>query len=400
MPNRCSMSYVRASASEANTMQINGSDIGVKVVERRLLHREPYAYCAHPHLAVGRDGSFLLVFNRAPRRAVILHPPQDPEFRNVLTVSADEGRSWCAPSVVPDYAWSGVECAGLTALRSGRVLLNQWRFEWLALPHAESSGRADLVMPQTLVHHLASSPELDSFVPGGLLDAARAFPWARGGGETVVHLSDDGGRTFRRTSRIDTGPFSGGYGMRGGLELPGGDILLPLSDVAHYRAVFTVRSRDGGETWRNPALVASGQGHEFEEPAGLLLPSGRILLMLRDNISRVMHSVTSDDGGESWSKPRPTGIRTYPADLVALPAGEIVCVSGQRSPPLGIVMHVSRDRGESWASASILLVDELPSKDLGYPTIARRSNGDLLVVFYARDHEGITGIHSLTVQLS
>src|SRR6202008_3488695 len=101
----------------------------------------------------------------------------------------------------------------------------------------------------------------------GLLDAARAFPWARGGGETVVHLSDDGGRTFRRTSRIDTGPFSGGYGMRGGLELPGGDILLPLSDVAHYRAIFTVRSRDGGETWRNPALVASGRGHEFEEPA-------------------------------------------------------------------------------------------------------------------------------------
>ncbi|CAM5761739.1 hypothetical protein LMIY3S_00239 [Labrys miyagiensis] len=369
-------------------------------MERRVLHRDPHAYCAHPHLAVGADGTFLLVFNRAPRRDAVLHPPQDPEFRNVLMTSADEGRSWTAPAVVPDYRWNGVECAGLTALRKGRILLNQWRFEWLPLPLAERSGRTDLAMPQTLMHHLASSTELDTFMLGGLADAARCFPWARGGGETVVHLSDDGGRTFTRTSGIDTAPFSGGYGMRGALELPDGDILLPLSDVPHYRTVFAVRSRDGGESWSAPKLVAEGRRHEFEEPAGLLLPSGRILLILRDNISRIMHSVVSDDGGKNWSKPKATGIRTYPAHLVALPAGKVACVSGQRSPPFGIVMHVSADNGESWGTEPLALVDDLPTKDLGYPTIARCSDGDLFVVFYARDHEGITGIHSLTVRLS
>jgi hypothetical protein len=381
-------------------MPRNRADIGVEVVERHVLHRDPYAYCAHPHLAVGIEGTFLLVFNRAPPRAAVLHPPQDPEFRNVLMTSADEGRSWSAPAVVPDYSWSGVECAGLTGLGNGRILLNQWRFEWLPLPLAESSGRTDLAMPQTLMHHLASSMELDTFMPGGLADTARCFPWARGGGETVVHLSDDGGRTFAGTSRIDTAPFSGGYGMRGALELPDGDILLPLSDVPHYRAVFTVRSHDGGASWGTPNLVAEGEGHEFEEPAGLLLPSGRILLMLRDNVSRIMHSVVSDDGGASWSKPNATGIRAYPAHLIVLPTSEVACIAGQREPPFGIVLHVSRDRGESWGTEPISLVDDLPTKDLGYPTIALRSNGDLFVVFYARDREGITGIHSLTVRLS
>jgi hypothetical protein len=376
------------------------SDIRMRVVERRTLHREPYAYCAHPHLAVGPNGTFLLVFNRAPRRAAILHPPQDPEYRNVLMRSGDEGHSWSVPAVVPDYGWVGVECAGLTALRSGRILLNQWRFEWLPLPLAEKAGRADLAMPQTLMHHLVSSTELDTFLPGGMADATRCFPWARGGGETVVHLSDDGGRTFGWTSRIDTAPFSGGYGMRGALELPDGDILLPLSDVPHYRSVFVVRSRDGGVSWTTPTLVAEGEHHEFEEPAGLFLPSGRILLMLRDNLRRILHSVFSDDGGETWSKPQPTGIATYPAHLIALPGGQIACVSGQRSPPFGIVMHLSNDLGETWSPHPIPLVDDLSTKDLGYPTLARRSNGDLLVVYYARDHEGITGIHSLAVQLS
>jgi hypothetical protein len=45
-------------------------------------------------------------------------------------------------------------------------------------------------------------------------------------------------------------------------------------------------------------------------------------------------------------------------------------------------------------------VDDLPTKDLGYPTLAQRSNGDLLVVYYARAPDGITGIHCLTARLS
>ena len=49
-------------------------------------------------------------------------------YLNLLLRSADEGLTWSAPVVVPDYGWSGVECAGLTDLGRGRVMLNQWRF--------------------------------------------------------------------------------------------------------------------------------------------------------------------------------------------------------------------------------------------------------------------------------
>jgi BNR repeat-like domain len=372
----------------------------IEVLERRPLHSETYAYCAHPHMAVAADGAWLLVFNRAPRREIILHPPQDPEYRNVLMRSEDEGRTWSAPAVAPDYNWSGVECAGLTGLRSGRILLNQWRFEWLPLPLAQKLGRRDIVMPERLIAGLISSPDIGAFskFAGGASAAARAFPWARGGGETVVHLSDDGGRSFFASRRIDTGRFSGGYGMRGALELASGDILLPLSDVPDYRQVFVVRSPDGGQTWSSPCLVASEAAHEYEEPAGIVLQSGRIVLMLRDNGSRLMHSVFSDDEGRTWSKPRPTGIAAYPAHLLALPDGRIACVAGRRQPPYGIVLHLSID-GEDWDPQPTFLIDDLRTKDLGYPTAALRSNGDLVVIYYTQNVDGVTGIHLVTARL-
>src|SRR5579871_950397 len=84
--------------------------------EHTVLHKDPYAYSAHPHIVALEDGDWLIVFNKTIRRRLILHPPQDPEFRNWLMRSSDGGRSWTSPQAVPGYDLHGVECAGLTAL--------------------------------------------------------------------------------------------------------------------------------------------------------------------------------------------------------------------------------------------------------------------------------------------
>jgi hypothetical protein len=371
-----------------------------EIIDHRLIYRDPYAYCAHPHMvALGRR-DWLLVFNRVVRRAVILHPPQDPEYTNVLMRSGDEGRSWSAPTVVPGYEWHGVECAGLTATSSGRLLLNQWRFQWYPLPAARALAPAvQAVGPRALMEPLAGSRDLDVWAPEP--DSVGAlFPWARGGGETWVHISDDRGKTFRASQRIDTSPFSGGYGMRGALELPDGELLLPLSDVPNYRVIFAVRSRDGGESWSPPTLVAEEAGREFEEPAGLLLASGRILLMLRENASGILHAVHSDDRGQSWSAPVATEMRDYPAHLLHLGDGRIACVAGRRHPPYGVRIYLSEDGGASWdLEHPVIVRDDLPNKDLGYPTAALRRNGELMVVYYGQDRDGVTGIHATTVRL-
>ncbi|MEQ1956568.1 sialidase family protein [Mesorhizobium sp. CN2-181] len=364
-------------------------------MHHQVVHRDPYAYSAHPHLLAAAPDNWLLVFTQSRRRAgTVLHPPQDPLYGNMIVRSGDEGRTWSQPSIVPDFGWQGVECAGLTALSDGTILLNQWRFGWHTLAHAEAHmepGTYD--RPERLMGANAMAAELGDWTQEQATIAER-FPWVRAGGETWVHRSVDGGRTFTASSRIDTAPFTGGYGMRGAVEVDG-EIILPLSDVPHYQSVYVVRSRDGGESWSAPSLVASGDGHAFEEPAPLKLRSGRVVILLRDNVTRILHVVQSDDGGSTWSAPTPTGIPDYPADLVELADGRIACVAGRRRPPFGITLYLSEDGGTTWnADRPLSASSGLPNRDLGYPSVALRADGSLFVAYYCQDGDGVTGIEA------
>jgi len=367
--------------------------------EHLVLHRDPFSYSAHPHLIAAAPDNWLLVFTQAPRREGLrIHPPQDPMYRNMLMRSSDEGRSWSTPVPVPGYGWTGLEVAGLTALSDGTILLNQWQFEWHTLAHAERGLPPDAyVRPERLLGSEAMAAELADWTPDQSA-IARRFPWARGGGATWVHRSDDGGATFGESMRIDTAPYSGGYGMRGAVAVDG-HIVLPLTDVPNYRALFVVRSADGGRTWSQPIPVAEGAGHEFEEPAPLLLPSGRILMLLRDNGSRILHAVWSDDAGLSWSAPVPTGIADYPADLILLPDGRIGCVTGRRRAPFAITFYLSADGGLNWSHGEPATVrGDLPNADLGYPSVVARRDGNLFVAYYAQDRDGVTGIDATVIR--
>ena len=358
----------------------------------QVILRDEHRYIAHPHLAVLASGEWLLVANRGPRRIVTMHPPQDPEFTNILLRSSDEGRTWSAPAVVPAYGITGTECAGLTALPDGGVLLNQMRFRWYpatALPGADSEPL--LATPDDLKRGLVGSTEIEAADIVGI-PAADLMPWARGGCESTVRRSDDCGRTFH-AAILDTAPYTGGYGMRGAMVLPGGDIVLPLSDAPHYAQVFTLRSGDGGKTWGAPQLVANVPGRMFEEPAPFVFPDGELLMLLRENVSRTLFVVRSDDGGVSWSQPMPTGIACYPAHVIGLADGRIAAVTGRRVPPYGILAYFSGDRGQHFdLAAPIIIRTGLPNKDLGYPTAALRSDGSLFVAYYYRDSSGVTGL--------
>jgi BNR repeat-like domain len=168
--------------------------------------------------------------------------------------------------------------------------------------------------------------------------------------------------------------------------------------VPHYRNVFIVRSRDGGEHWSAPEPIAVAEGHAFEEPAPLLLQSGRLLMLLRDNGTRFLHLVRSEDGGRSWTTPAVTGIVDYPAHLLELPDGRIACVAGRRVPPFAITLYVSDDGGKTWPADRPLMVRSgLPNKDLGYPTMALTRNGGLFIAYYGQDASGVTGIEATLV---
>ena len=350
--------------------------------------RDEHGYCAHPHL-IRSNGELLVVCNWAPRRPFVLHPPEDPLYLNLLLRSPDEGRTWHAPVVAPAYGWSGVECAGLTDLGASRVMLNQWQFDWLTLDAARiRADQTGITYPERLLSaHLASAEH----EPAGqdLAQAERTMPWARAPGRSWVHRSEDGGRTWGASTMLDTAPFVGGYGMRGGVVLDDGTVVLPLCDIPDFRRVFVVRSTDGGAIWAPAISAASLPGRWFEEPAPLLLRSGRLLLLLRENASRTLWRTWSDDGGLTWADPEPTGIDGYPAHLTHLSDGRVLCTYGFRRIPYAIRAVLSDDDGASWTTTPTEIRLDLPSRDLGYPCTLPAADG-LITVYYARQEDGCT----------
>jgi hypothetical protein len=125
------------------------------------IYEDEHRYVAHPHVAVLPSGEWLLVANRGPRRPVTMHPPQDPEFTNILMRSDDEGATWSPPVVVPAFGVTGTECAGLTILPGGSVLLNQWRFRWYSYLDANAAGDPGASGPDVLKAGLVASRDLD-----------------------------------------------------------------------------------------------------------------------------------------------------------------------------------------------------------------------------------------------
>jgi hypothetical protein len=367
--------------------------IEAAAAEHAIIHRDEFAYSAHPHCIVAPNGDWLVVFNRAPRRDITMHPPEDPLYRNVIMRSRDGGKTWTSPEVVPGYAFSGTECAGLTALRNGNILLNQWQFEWYPLGLARTlPDQARLTYPSDFLSSWLKSPEHDL---GHLRNLApeKLAPWVRGGGKAFTTLSADGGKSFGSPTTIITAPYSGGYGMRGAAELQNGELILPLSDVPHYRAVFVVRSNDGGQSWSAPRLAAEGTNQEFEEPAILICPSGKLVMVLRENVSRRLHQTQSEDGGLSWSPPRRLNIEGYPAHLLLLRDGRLLLTYGWRQPDYGIRAVLSEDEGASWNSAETISIrGKLPNRNLGYPSTIADGEDRLFTCYYGEDDTGCTCI--------
>ena len=369
-------------------------------LRHRIIHKDPFAYSAHPHCAILPNGEIVVVFNKSQRRQFILHPPQDPLFYNVLIRSNDGGNTWTWPQTVPGYDWHGVECAGLTVISNGSLLLNQWRFKWYPIDTANSIRDLEpITYPDEWGNKLVGS----SHVSGHLLsqDQAVITPWARANDGTFVHSSLDGGRTWASTVRLNTSPYSGGYGIRGGIQLQNGTIVLPLSDVPNYKIIFLVFSNDNGQTWSNPVQAARTEGKDFEEPSLLKLNSNVLLMLMRENTTRYLYMCRSGDDGATWTRPAQTPILGCPPQLIQLSSGNLFCTFGYRYPPYSIRGVFSLDDGNTWmVENQVTIRGDLPNHDLGYPVTLIMRDGSFLTIYYGQDSDGITCIWATSFALS
>ena len=361
-----------------------------------IVHKDRFAYLAHPSITVLDGGDWLAGFGHSRRREPRMHPPSDPLFRTLLTRTSDAGNTWAEPSFAPDFDWSGVEPPGLWQLRDGTLVLTQFRFGWYPLGLARERRAAG----EPISISLPGKGWTEEFTDD---DWDRSeFSWARGYHGLYVHRSADAGSTFEDTIKIDTGPYRDGFTRTGVVEMSDGPVAYAVSEHPAGRHTYLLLSHDGCRTWEPPVLIVDIPEMLFGEPhLAEVAPEELYCILRTSGLGGYLYACRSLDGGRSWSVPEPTALFGLPGHLLTLRDGRLLCTYGRRTEPFGIRACLSEDGGRTWrVDQEIVIRDDLPNADLGYPTTIEYAPGRLFVCYYGQEQDGVTCIQGSYVTLT
>ena len=180
--------------------------------------------------------------------------------------------------------------------------------------------------------------------------------------------STDGGKTWEDAPVEGLPVFGHGPVYNGQTQLTDGTRLwFYYGTELHQplRSIYVLRSTDQGKSWKTIRIPASPE-LSLTEASPLLLPSGRVLLMIRCDVAGEGHiySTFSDDSGLTWQSAKRTPMRGNPLLVLRLKSGAVLCTYGYRAwVPAGIRACLSYDEGETWdfENEKILRDDVIPS---------------------------------------
>ena len=337
-----------------------------------------------PTLINQGGGRLLLVFWRSPARPQGRH--MDIAMEGQIMRSRDSGQTWSAPQLLITHDGQ-VSPTHPPAGEGDQPTVMMPYFHWVVLPQTERE------MLETRIPRVSDRALRQ--------DAYYAVVGAIEG--AYVTRSQDGGASWSHRTRVDTQPFFWAGTRSLPTRTPGHRLLLALyGRRAEDRGdtAFVVFSDDDGRTWSEPVVTACDpEGSiEHQEPALLALSDEHILATYRIARHEPAPGTEGDeilcnesqDGGQTWTDPRATGLRGHPTDLIRLHDGAVLCVYGYRHPPCGIRAVLSQDNGATWlAQQELVLRDDAvcsqpgaPATDIGYPFVTQLDDGTLMAVYY------------------
>ncbi len=334
-----------------------------------------FGYYGWPSVARLGDGTIAAVAS-GPRLTHIC-----PWGKDSIAFSHDEGETWSEPVVFQDSPLDDRD-AGIVSL-GGQNLLVSWftldpRQFWEDYRQQNGGDMRSWV-----------DAKVSAIGDGAVKDNSGS--WTR--------FSTDGGKTFSKPHRA---PVTAPHGpvllkskvlMYVGKPFPEND-LRPLSE--NVQATLSI---DWGRTWKVISTLPNPRGFEaldVHEPHLAELPDGTLLVTLRvhEKGHKGIHEAAyistwvtrSTDHGYTWSEPERLPCDGAPAHLLVHSSGTVVCVYGYRREPYGQRCLLSRD-GVHW-SEEIILRDDGPDHDLGYPASCELSDESILTVYYQKIHAG------------
>ena len=311
------------------------------------------------------------------------------------------------------------QAASLVRLDSGRLLLAfragtapERRNDGAILLAASEDGGERWGAPQPLYAY----PGWDCFPMGGLVRFADDRLWlvlgrirfdsALGGDEpmdgwhTAATESRDGGRTWS-----EPGPEIRLF--PGWTELYGASNPHRLADGRYLCAAIGTLGRDRGWHAGVVFLDAPGEGggrpgtgfsalvpvalapdRNFADADVVRLADGRLLMVVREMVTRQAYRAHSADEGRTWSAVRPAGFPGANIKLHRLRSGAVLCAYRDEHPERrGVGCSLSEDGGETWRSLGQLYRAPAggarrPGYLCGYPDLVTTAAGELACVLH------------------
>lgn len=329
--------------------------------QHHVVYQNPDSYCGPIVVPVALpDGELLIAFREAKWRGFKTHA--DPTTRTTVLRSPDRGRTWRSPVSAHPAAGNG---AAISRLSDDTLLCTG--FQWIFADPAERGRLGD----------------------GPVMDTPR-LGLVRANAGSFITRSDTAGYTWHPPEFVHVPGFAFASTAGRVVELPDGTLLMPMSgrqsEAANQSGAFVMRSADGGTSWTGPAIFAPAREDlGFVEPRLTVLPGGRVIAMAR-TAPGPFHQSHSDDGGHTWSPLRETDVPcdgSSPPDLLTLEDGRLLCTFGRRTEPFGVRARLSEDGGRTWPAAhEIVLRDDGPDRDMGYPGSVQLDATTVLTCYY------------------
>jgi len=310
----------------------------------------------------------------------------------------------------------------IAQLRDGRLLLVWTRFYGGAADHAaaeiagmfsedegRSWGESFLVVENDAQQNVMSA----SLLRAGNGDLLLFYLRKNSDSDlkAVVRRSQDEAQSWGEETIVTPGP---GYHVMNNarvVRLSTGRLLAPVAwteeahgEKAHYLSLCFI-SDDDGRTWRKGPGIVDLPKRGAMEPGLVELKDGRVLMIIRTQLGTI-HRAYSHDGGENWTEPEPSGLRSpeAPATIARIPStGELLlCWNnslpdpddhwGPRTP---LTLAVSRDEGRTWEGFR----DLETNKDHGYAYTSITFVGQVAVLSYWDQDEAGVGLRVTRVPL-
>lgn len=345
-------------ATEAGAYDAAPSVVGLQhrahILAEKVLCRQPNRYIGWPDIDLTGDGEMLVIFSGDRDWHVC------PWGKAQMVRSADGGKTWSEAVTIIDTPLDDRDNS-IAVLPDGSLYTTY---------HA-SLAFADRTGPRYDPYK-----EYADTISDEVRQKHKGFWAAR---------STDNGSTWDEPVKLPA------MTPHGPIVLADGRLIMIGGGKAYHSADNGMTWEQVGEIPRNPATWKSRYAF-MSEPACVQAADGRIISLARyrDGSDIDLRQTVSIDGGKTWTEPKPTGMRGYPAHILKLSNGWLLASYGRRIAPMGQRACISKDNGETWlVDEEIILSNAVPqgAGDLGYPATAELPDGSLWTVYYQVEKE-------------